>query len=87
MDDDNEFLITSSCNTIDDKKDHVQYLQYQRAIPDDCTCSLTEQNIAINDHHDAMILHVYIGHYMSIQDCMAVTSICIGLVCQNRPNL
>ena len=35
--------------------------QFQRAISDDCTCSLTEQNIAINDHSDAMIL--YIGHY------------------------
>ena len=28
-----------------DRKDDVQYLQ--RAIPDDCTCSSTEQNIAI----------------------------------------
>ena len=41
-----------------DRKDHVQYLQFQRAIPDDCTCSLTEQNIAINDHNDAMILSI-----------------------------
>ena len=31
--------------------------QFQRTIPDDCTCSLTEQNIAINDHYDAMILY------------------------------
>ena len=37
-------------------------LQFQRAIPDDCTCSLTEQNIATNDHNDAMILSI--GHYM-----------------------
>ena len=35
--------------------------QFKKAIPDDCKCSLTEQNIAINDHKDAMIL--YIGHY------------------------
>ena len=34
---------------------------YKRAIPDNCTCSLTEHNIAINDHNDAMIL--YIGRY------------------------
>ena len=44
------FKMTSSCCTIVDKSDHVQYLQFQRAIPDDCTCSLIEQNIAINDH-------------------------------------
>ena len=55
------FKMTSSCSTIVDRKDHVQYLQFQRAIPDDCTCSLTEQNIAINDHNDAMILSI--GHY------------------------
>ena len=55
------FKITSSCCTIVDKKDPVQYLQFQRAIPDDCTCSLNEQNIAINDHNDAMILSI--GHY------------------------
>ena len=57
--------MTSSCCTIVERKDHVQYLQFQRAIPDDCTLSLTERNIAINDHNDAMIL--YIGRYRSIQ--------------------
>ena len=35
--------------------------QFQRAILDNCKCTLTEQNIAINYHNDAMIL--YIGHY------------------------
>ena len=40
-----------------DRKDHVKYLQFQRAISDDCTLSLTEQNITINDHNDAMILY------------------------------
>ena len=53
--------MASSCCTIVDLKDHVQYRQFQRAIPDDCTWSLTEQNIAINDHNDAMILSI--GHY------------------------
>ena len=53
--------MASSCCTAVDRKDHVQYVQFQRAIPDDCTCSLTEQNIAINDHNDAMILSI--GHY------------------------
>ena len=53
--------MTLSCCTIVDRKDHVQYLQFQRAIPDDCTCSLIEHNIAINDHNDAMISSI--GHY------------------------
>ena len=48
------FKMTSSCHTIVDRKDYIQYLQFQRAIPDDCTCYLTEQNIAINDHIDAI---------------------------------
>ena len=39
-----KYKIASSCCSIVDRKDHVQYLQFQRAIPDDCTCSLTEQN-------------------------------------------
>ena len=31
------FKMTSSFCRIFDRKDHVQYLQFQRAIPDDCT--------------------------------------------------
>ena len=50
------FKMTSSCCTIVYRKDHVQYLQFERAIPDDCTCSLTEQNITIIDHNDSTIL-------------------------------
>ena len=53
--------MTLSCFTIVYRNDHVQYLQFQRDIPDDCTCSLTEQNIAINDHNHAMFLNI--GHY------------------------
>ena len=59
------FKMTLSCNTIFDRKDHVQYLTVSKSYSDDCTFSLTEQIIAINDHLDAMIL--YIGHYSSIQ--------------------
>ena len=56
------FKMTSSCYTIVDRKDHsVQYLQFHRAIPDNCTCSLAEQNKAINDQNGAMILSI--GHY------------------------
>ena len=34
---------------------------FKEVFPDDCTCSLTEQNIAINHYNDAMILSI--GHY------------------------
>ena len=59
------FKMTLNCCTTVDRKDHVQCLQFQRDIPDDCTGSFTEHNIAINDQNDAMIL--YIGRYWSIQ--------------------
>ena len=50
-----------SSSTIVERKDHVQY----QLNPDDCTCSLAEHNIAINDHNDVMVL--FIGLYRSIQ--------------------
>ena len=31
-----------------DRKDHVQYLTVSKSYSDECTCSLTEQNIAFN---------------------------------------
>ena len=37
------FKMTSSCCTIVDRKDHVQYLQFQKAIPEDCTCLLFDR--------------------------------------------
>ena len=37
-------IMTPSCCMIVDRIDHVQHLQFQRAIPDGCICSLTEQN-------------------------------------------
>ena len=43
----------------------MSYLTVSKSYSDECTSSLTEQNIAINDHNDAMIL--YIGHYRLIQ--------------------
>ena len=36
-------------NTIVDRKDHVQYLTVSKGYSDDCTCSLTEHNIALNE--------------------------------------
>ena len=41
-----------------DRKDrmHVQYLTLSKSYSDDCTCSLTEQNIALilNDLYDGL---------------------------------
>ena len=34
----------SSCNTIVDRRDHVQYLTVSKSYSDNCICSLTEQN-------------------------------------------
>ena len=49
-----------------DRKDHVQYLTVSKTYSDDCTCSLTEKNVAINKiYHGAMIL--YIAHYRLVQ--------------------
>ena len=36
-----------SCNTIVDRRDHVQYLTVSNSYSDNCTCSLTEQNITL----------------------------------------
>ena len=40
--------MTLSCNTIVERKDHVQYLIVLKSYSDDCTCSQIEQNIVIN---------------------------------------
>ena len=32
-----------SCNTIVDRRDHVQYLTVSKSYSDNCTCSLTER--------------------------------------------
>ena len=37
-----------SCNTIVDRRDHVQYLTVSKSYSDNCTCSLTEQNSTFN---------------------------------------
>ena len=37
-----------SCYINVDRRDHVQYLTVSKSYSDDCTCSLTEQNITLN---------------------------------------
>ena len=34
-----------SCNTIVDRRNHVQYLTVSKSYSDNCTCSLTEQKL------------------------------------------
>ena len=36
-----------SCNTIVDRRHHVQYLTVSKSYSDNCTCSLTEQNTTL----------------------------------------
>ena len=36
-----------NCNTIVDRRDHVQYLTVSKSYSDNCTCSLTEQNTTL----------------------------------------
>ena len=38
-----------SCNTIVDRKDHVQYLTVSKSYSDDCTCSLTDKEYNIKE--------------------------------------
>ena len=36
-----------SCNTIVNRRNHVQYLTVSKSYSDNCTCSLTEQNTTL----------------------------------------
>ena len=53
-----------------DRKDHVQYLTVSKSFSDDCTRSLTEQNIASNDLYDGLkilfkkMTNMYVTCYM-----------------------
>ena len=38
-----------SCNTIVDRRDHVQYLTVSKSYSDNCTCSITEQNTTLKN--------------------------------------
>ena len=40
-----------SCNTIVDRRDHVQYLTDSKSYSDNCTCSLTEQITTLDWNH------------------------------------
>ena len=44
-----------SCNTIVDKRDHVQYLTVSKSYSDNCTCSLTEQNTTLKNLYYGLI--------------------------------
>ena len=44
-----------SCNTIVDRRDHVQYLTVSKSYSDNCTCSLTEQNTTLKNLYYGLI--------------------------------
>ena len=48
-----------SCNTIVDRRDHVQYLTVSKSYSDNCTCSLTEQNITLKKLYYGLMLNIY----------------------------
>ena len=41
-----------------DRIDHVQYLTVSKSYSDNCTCSLTEQNITLNNLYYGLIKNV-----------------------------
>ena len=45
----------SSCNTIVDRRDQVQYLAVSKNYSDNCICSLTEQNTTLKDLYYGLI--------------------------------
>ena len=47
-----------SCNTIVDRRDHVQYLTVSKSYSDNCTCSLTEQNITLKKLYYGLMLNI-----------------------------
>ena len=44
-----------SCNTIVDRRDHLQYLTVSKSYSDNCTCSLTEQNTTLKNLYYGLI--------------------------------
>ena len=44
-----------SCNTIVDRRDHVQYLAVSKSYSDNCTGSLTEQNSTLKNLYYGLI--------------------------------
>ena len=44
-----------SCNTVVDKRDHVQYLTELKSYSDNCASSLTEKNTALKNLYYGLI--------------------------------
>ena len=45
----------NSCNTIVDRRDHVQDLTVPKSYSDNCSCSLTEQNTISKNLYNGLI--------------------------------
>ena len=54
-----------SCNTIVDRRDHVQYLTVSKSYSDNCTCSLTELLFL----KSCFVLHLYLTIMQIILCC------------------
>ena len=48
-------IVITSCKTIVDRRDHVQYLTVSKSYSDNCTCSLTEQNSTLKNLYYVLI--------------------------------
>ena len=44
-----------SCNTVVDRRDHVQYLTVSKSYSDNITCSLTGQNTILKNLYYGLI--------------------------------
>ena len=78
-----------SCNTIVDRRDHVQYLTVSKSYSYNCTCSLAEQNTTLKktvlwsdtNVKQNMILKMKLDFVKKIFFCLKnviILSICIS---------
>ena len=51
-------IMIISCNTIVNRRDHVQYLTVSKSYSDNCTCSLTGLNTTLNGLYYGLIQNV-----------------------------
>ena len=51
-----------SCNTIVDRRYHIQNLTVSKSYSDNCTCSLTEQNTTLKNLYYGLIQNVKTKH-------------------------
>ena len=65
-----------SCNTIVDRRDHVQYLTVSKSYSDNCTCSLTEQNPTLTRKSITCYYMLYKGVATCYLNLLVLSSCC-----------